>query len=1031
MQPESHRPNTRRTHRVRVVTAGVTVAILAALVAVALPAAATAGDTISGTVWQDYDSNGQFGGSDGSALAESGLTGIEVTAFDDAGNRAGPVVTDSDGDYSLELPSDASRWRVEANVPETAKWANWEDSVVGTEEPDANGTTVQFAEITDGSGASGVDFSFEVPSDHVEHNPMVWLPVYRYGAHDGAHATSFGGVAHRYDAMSAGTQSLVPLHLKVPFSQVGTTYGTAWQRAQSPGGLGQLFTAATVQRHGGLGPGGIGAIYRVDPPGGTLEEPTASAELLVDLTDWGIDLGDVNDPDAEAGDPNGLRPIDTSDNPSYDWRMDAQAFDKVGRIGLGALAISPDNRSLWVTNLHHRSIVRIDISPDGKTVRDVEEFDLTDTLTDDEDMRVFGLSESPLTGEMFLAVTYTAEASQDRDDLHAYVYSFRPDAPQDLRRVLDFPLNYTRGLAGFQTLRAEYNPWYNDPAVVQTRPWSGPIHLMGYPTPQLSDVRYLHGDLIIGIRDQSSSVSSYDTFVGPGLNTPVYNRAVGGEMLKAGPNGDGTYSIEDNGVVNGVKGTGSGVSSFTSGPTGPDKFFRDHWTTFAGRVIEHLGSMVVIPTRQDGILETGIHVAGGGWQVGTRRFEQSAGNFVGARGALVMTGQNVRGANPKGNSLGELTLMSAAAPIEIGNFVWYDVDNDGIQDPGEEPVPGATVSLYETDHDGARTLVAQTVTDAHGQYYFSSDVSRNNDTLNPGSPYALRTFTDYAVGIDNPDDYASGGPLDGWHATERDLGDASSSDRDRNDSDGRVDPQESDYPYAEISTGGPGQNDHSIDFGYSRIDYSFDKSTADGPRDNGDGTWTTSYDLTVQNSSPDSGPYTLTDDLSGYGKEIEIVSTRVVSGPEGAPLNADWNGRSDTRVITSQHVIEPAAGNDPTVHTYRLEVTVRFATAPDGTPDVDPRTLTCTAGQQTGEATTGLFNSAALKANSSPTLHDEVCDSLTPRLPAPPPGPRQLPDTGSPVAAFATPLGLALLVAGVALVRLGRERVRGRHALRA
>ncbi|MBK6815815.1 MAG: hypothetical protein IPG82_10260 [Saprospiraceae bacterium] len=32
--------------------------------------------------------------------------------------------------------------------------------------------------------------------------------------------------------------------------------------------------------------------------------------------------------------------------------------------------------------------------------------------------------------------------------------------------------------------------------------------------------------------------------------------------------------------------------------------------------------------------------------------------------------------------------------IQIGNYVWEDTDQDGIQDPGEDSIPGVMVSLY-------------------------------------------------------------------------------------------------------------------------------------------------------------------------------------------------------------------------------------------------------------------------------------------------------------------------------------------------
>jgi len=57
----------------------------------------------------------------------------------------------------------------------------------------------------------------------------------------------------------------------------------------------------------------------------------------------------------------------------------------------------------------------------------------------------------------------------------------------------------------------------------------------------------------------------------------------------------------------------------------------------------------------------------------------------------------------------------------IGNFVWEDENQNGVQDPGETGVEGVTVSLYNENGD----IVDQTTTDANGFYGFF-DVDAGN-----------------------------------------------------------------------------------------------------------------------------------------------------------------------------------------------------------------------------------------------------------------------------------------------------------------
>ncbi len=932
-------------------------------------AEAATGDLVTGTIWQDYDSDGVL-----DTFEDSGrLAGIELRAYDGAGNVAGPVISAADGTYSLSVTSDAARWRVEANVPDTLQWEGWEDSVVGRSAGTTNGTTVQFVDVPAG-GATGVDVSFQVPGAYVENNPLVYLPAYRYGASDGAQADRFGGTVHTYDAMSPDTTTAVPTTWEVPFGDVGATFGTAWQQASAPGDLGTLFTSAYVRRHAGLGADGIGAIYRIAPDDGTPESPTASASLFVDLAAEGIDLGSDSDVGAAVGDPVGLRPAVTADNPAYDWTRDAQAWDKVGRVGLGGMEISTDQRYLFAVNLNNRSLVRVEIDRAGTTVVDVAEFELDAYFPDSSDLRPFGLSSNPLTNELYLTVTNTAETSGNRSDLHAHVYAFFPESPADLRQVLDFSLDYPRG-PGWGGVDATYQPWSTDPASYDQFIVSG--NQMTTSLPLVADARYLHGNLIVGIRDLGGDLFGSSTYLSPeptDMRT-VISRSNGGELLKAGPNDDGTFTIEQNGVVAGTTGAGAGAGSRLNGPGGePDKFFVDYWWN-PGWSPEHLGAVLVVPSRDDGILETGIHVANGSFQVGTRRLFQDTGATVQPRGAAIITGTNETGATAKGNGLGELTALASAAPIEIGNYVWYDVDHDGIQDADEAPVMGATVNLYEVADDGARTLASSTTTSAIGEYYFSSDPALN------ANGYALRTDTEYVVGVDNPADYADGGPLFGWYPTLPNTGDLLSADPDRNDSDGLVEESDSGaFPYAAITTGGPGANDHTIDFGYSLVDYLFTKRTVEGPTEGpgDDGTWSLTYELVVENPSDVGGAYRLTDDLAGYGEGIEVVDTEVVSGPDGAVLNPAWDGLADTNVIVGPSAIAAGSTEDAgTAHVYTLTVSVRLAIdASTGEAAVDPGQLECGPGQTPGGATTGLFNVATLDPLGHEDIVDDECGEL-------------------------------------------------------
>lgn len=75
-------------------------------------------------------------------------------------------------------------------------------------------------------------------------------------------------------------------------------------------------------------------------------------------------------------------------------------------------------------------------------------------------------------------------------------------------------------------------------------------------------------------------------------------------------------------------------------------------------------------------------------------------------------------ASPSKLGVNTVTVVPDPCPVgSIGNFVWKDDNENGLQDPGEPGVKGVTVRLYNC-YDN--TLVATTTTDGNGAYLFSN-----------------------------------------------------------------------------------------------------------------------------------------------------------------------------------------------------------------------------------------------------------------------------------------------------------------------
>ncbi|NYD68158.1 DUF5979 domain-containing protein [Agromyces atrinae] len=151
----------------------------------------------------------------------------------------------------------------------------------------------------------------------------------------------------------------------------------------------------------------------------------------------------------------------------------------------------------------------------------------------------------------------------------------------------------------------------------------------------------------------------------------------------------------------------------------------------------------------------------------------------------------------KAGGLGDLQFLVDAAPVQIGNYVWFDADQDGVQGADEPALAGVTVELYSAD---GSTLLGTTTTDANGEYYFSS-------LTTPG----FEPKADYQVKFVAP---TSGTALTDPRFGTVDWSQLSLTQAEQGGNtliDSNPDPQTG---VADVSVGAPGQNDHSIDAGF-------------------------------------------------------------------------------------------------------------------------------------------------------------------------------------------------------------------------
>ncbi len=700
------------------------------------PQEAQAAGTISGVVFLDFNQDGlnNLTASAGLPAVDQGVDAVQVRAYDASGTLQGSALTGADGSYSLSATG-TGPYRVEFTVP-----AGYLPSGEGVD----SGTTIQF--VPNGGGTASLGLT--IPSEYCQNNPLECTSRYVNG--DAATGTLIGNtegvVAFPENSTSDAAVGLITTTLA---SNVGATWGLAWHRNSNT-----LFAAALAKRHASFGPGGSGAIYRLslDPTTGIASATSLFVDMAT-LTGGPGSTGTITGRDLDS---------DSFTAPSFD----ADAYAKVGKISLGDIDLSDDGQTLYVMSLTDRTLYSLNIGPNA-----VAPASATGTVVAlpggaptcaAQDLRPWAVEVS--NGSVYVGVVCSAESTGDRSDLHAYVLRLN-GAAFDL--VTDFALNYPRACTSYPASTcypSEWQPW-RDTASSVCPDGVAPCQLaygkqIIYPQPILSDLEFdRDGSLILGLVDRSAhqwgnnnygptssgtplTVSYIDSPTG-GVDsttslsaTMTYEGAAAGDLLRLCPDGLGGFDLENNGSCGGVT-TGGAGSSPAQGPGGGEFYWQDMFGIGGLNDGNHheitLGGLKLVPGRT----EIGAVVfdpnddyrAGGiGW------FSNATGQRT---HSYEVFGLDEAGSMGKAGGLGDLEALCANAPIEIGNRVWVDSDEDGLQDPNEAALSDVTVNVFNQ----SGTQIGTTTTDADGAWYFGGVANRNltgGNVLAPNTAYEVR-----------------------------------------------------------------------------------------------------------------------------------------------------------------------------------------------------------------------------------------------------------------------------------------------------
>jgi hypothetical protein len=727
---------------------------------------------ISGFVFRDFNSNGVKDNT--ATFNETFLGGVTVKAYSAAGAEVGSTTTSATGAYSftgLTLPL-----RIEFSGLTTEDYTG----PAGV----TNASSVQFYSAATSSANFGVNY----PAHYCQAAPDYVVSRYK----NVAVASSPSMIKVPYSA--SGTNNPAIETIMANKNQIGIVWGTAYNRT-----LSTIYAATFVKRHSGStkdsdgdGKEDIGMIYSVPL--------TGSPAAWLNLTTLGVDVGLSSMPTIAQ---RGLNTTNVSDL-SYD----DQVFSQIGKIGLGDMDISDDDKYLYVVNLFDRKLYTIDIAT--KTL--VGSGATIPSSCSGGVMRPFAVKYH--RGKVYVGTVCDASVSQSRADLTATVYAFDGTT---FSSVLSAPLNYAKGAAfingppGGPQYGTRWEPWTDDAtlntqfAFITSNGNRGII----YCQPMLADLEFdVNSDLILVFDDRLGHQSGTNN-VGPDptrTSLTLYTSVAGGDILRASF-ATGSYVLENNGTSGGVTTSGAGNNQ---GPGGGEFYTGDeslmyHQETVNGGAMLLAGYGEVAVTIVDPI---------NFFAEGPRWMSNSTGLALRSYEVRPSTGFFNIEDGGKANGLGDLEVLCNSAPLEIGNRVWNDTNNDGIQDAGEAAIANVTLELFaDFDNNGTPEggVLGTVTTSPSGTWYFNAtnvvdgdpSVAGNQAGPQPNKRYLIRVAgSDWTGG-------AGTGDLNGLSLTIANAGGAGQPDVRDNDAS-----LSSSIPTISYLTGDAGENDHTLDMGF-------------------------------------------------------------------------------------------------------------------------------------------------------------------------------------------------------------------------
>jgi len=824
-------------------------------------ASSAPGDSpITGAVHVDYDQDGNIDSGEDNP-ADYPPNGVTVTAYDSAGGSVvcvGPTATSVGYECDVATIGDGP-FRVEFVMDPADIAAGYGDTLV------TSGDYGPAVQVVPAGGTT--NYALVPPSAcDLTDGGELWTTCFVNGDRDSGGLTDTI-VELTYDNNGAPA--------KIADKAVtGSVWGLAYDEYDDV-----LYSSAFLKRHVDLGPEGLDGLYWSTDGGANWQSTSLGAEYGADPT---RDLDGVL--------PGGVG------SASYD----EEAFGRIAQTGIGDIDVTPSGNKLVVSNLETNSIQVYDVTSGAPVLDQIypippkcgaTNMQIFAVNATEEDEVLVGVNCTDLTSVSVVRLNlnngntvtpyFALLGDMERSCAGSEIVGITAD-------TCDAPTPNGAVLSG-----GDWQTWSDDYGDFGVRSDSRTITDVVRHQPVLSDIEVTaDGGLVLGIMDRGSHQIGNRNCV-PDAAQPC-DPTIPDSLIKTIQNGDilrvcnaGTLDAP---VYVGEGGAGCASNFVTdvaaqapgAAPAIPEnnglwrsspldaagEFFEDSSFTAGGGVPhgENSSGGLYIREYTDEVVqssmnpEAGILGSGGLQWLSTVNGAPTDGETLYTFGA-----DPTAGSFAKAGGIGD--VEGCYLVLQIGDYVWFDANNDGIQDPAEPALGGVTVTLL----DAAGQPVAVTTTDVNGYYNFGPEAGVEANTtyeLQFDVLGAGKTITGLPAGITPADLVES--PA---NAGDSDL-------RDNDMVNGSI----------TVTTGT--ESDHTLDAAYSVPIYDL------------------ALDLTVKPNQP--GKVEVGDDISlsvsvtNEGNVSSDEYTIVITLPDGTSLNdAAWTDNMDgTATFTGTDKLE-------------------------------------------------------------------------------------------------------------------------------